>query len=160
MYVFFCYLLERKLFSAFIRFSNLINTPWKINFLIMSLKVTQELPWCSFNFNLFVILMENLFIMEATCFSPETNSLFFLSNILSEFNPLLLKYGLTVSQNLLSCVWKIFYIKILKIVFLSSPKYRDPKIPLFFIICLIYLFLILIYAYLLLLRLWTWKDCY
>ena len=139
MYVFFCYLLERKLFSAFIRFSNLINTRWKTNFLIMSLKVTRELPWCSFNFKLFVILMKNLFTMEATCFSSETNSLFFLSNILSEFNPLLPKYGLTVSQNLLSCVWKIFYIKILKILFLNSPKYSDSKCPLFFIICLIYI---------------------
>ena len=137
--MFFCYLLERKLFSAFIRFSNLINTRWKTNFLIMSLKVTGGLPWCSFNFKLFVILMKNLFITEATCFSSETNSPFFLSNILSEFNPLLLKFGLTVSKNFLSCVWKIFYIKILKIVFLSSPKYRDPKIPLFFIICLIYI---------------------
>ena len=67
----------------------------------MSFKVTGELSPSSFKFKLFLILMENLLIIEASCFSSETNSPFSLSNILFQFNPLLVKYGLIVFQTFL-----------------------------------------------------------
>ena len=97
----FCYLMERKLFIALIVFVILSILGWKMNFSRMLFKVTGGLPRCSFNFKLFVILMKNLFIMEASCFSSETSSPFSLSSILFEFRPLLLKYGLIIFQNFL-----------------------------------------------------------
>ena len=92
-----------SIFSEVIRSGGYILSilGWNMNFLRMSFKVTGGLPWSSFNFKLFVILMKNLFIMEASCFSSETSSPFSLSSILFEFNPLLLKYGLFAFQNFL-----------------------------------------------------------
>ena len=99
-FMFFCYLLERRLFIIFISSFNLVKT--RVNkFLRMSFKVTGGLPWSSFKFKLFVILMKNLFITEVSCFWSEASSLFSLSNILLEFNPLLPKYGLIAFQNFL-----------------------------------------------------------
>ena len=92
---------KENFFIVFISFFNLIKAQVKKFFLRMLFKVTGGLPWSSFKFYLFVILMKSLFIIEASCFSSETNSPFSLSNILFEFNSLLLKYGLMVFRNLL-----------------------------------------------------------
>ena len=69
--LFHCYFLEIKLLNTFISFSNLVNTErWKINIL----RMTEGLPRFFFKFKLFVILMKNLFIKDASCPLSETTS--------------------------------------------------------------------------------------
>ena len=58
-------------------------------------------PLSSFKYKPFCNIDENFFIIEASSILFETSSPFSLSSILFEFNPLLLKYGLIVFQNLL-----------------------------------------------------------
>ena len=133
---------------------------WTTNFVRMSSKVTGGLPRSSLKFKSFVILMKNVLFLS------ETSSHFSLSNILFEFNLLLLKYGLIVFQNFLMSD-KSFTSTFWKYSLLVSRNSVTQKFRCFFIICPIYIrlfcykcFLILIYAKLLFLSLWTWNDYY
>ena len=58
-------------------------------------------PLSSFKYKPFCNIDEHFFMIEASSILFETSSPFSLNNILFEFNPLLLKYGLIVFQRLL-----------------------------------------------------------
>ena len=91
----------KKTFYRSHSFCNLINTRVKNEFFKNVIQSNGRATQLFFNFKLFVILMKNLFIMKASCFSSETSFPFSLSSILFEFIPLLLNYGLIIFQNLL-----------------------------------------------------------
>ena len=48
----------------------------------MSSKVTGGLLWPSFKFNLFIILMKNMFIVKSSCFLSETSSPFEVNGLI------------------------------------------------------------------------------